>query len=482
MVNWKSIIEVIGILLIIIASIMLIPMIADIITHHSDWKSFALSAFITVFFGGSFYLSNQGYKRYITTKEAFILTSTVWVVLPLFAALPFLFSSTELSFTDAFFEAVSGLTSCGATVITGLDHLPSGILLWRALLNWIGGIGIIVIALAVLPMLRIAGMQLFKMESSEKSEKIFPRATQLAGATVGIYVFMTASCAIALWWADMSSFDAVAHAMSAMATGGFTTHDSSIGFFNSATIEFIICITMILSCFPFVLYIQLVQGNIKPLWNDSQIKAFLTLLAGAVLSTALWLTYHQGMPFAGSLRTALFNITSVMTTSGFSSENYAKWGSYGVFMIFLVSFIGGCTGSTTGAIKIFRIQIIFQLLKSQLRQLIHPHGVFRVQFNGKTVSDTVITSVLVFLFVYIFFFFLFTLLLSANGVDFITSMSAVSAAIAAAGYGLGDIINPSGSYAPLPIFSKWVLCIAMIIGRLEFFTVLVLFSPAFWRK
>lgn len=480
-IDLKPILEVLGILLTMLSGIMILPFLADIVTGNKEWQAFVVSGCMVAFIGISLILTNRGHISSMNNRQAFILTTAAWVVIPAFAAIPFMFSYQKLSYTDAFFEAMSGLTSCGATVMSKLDTAPAGILLWRALLNWVGGIGIIVVAMAILPILKIGGMQLFKSESSDKSEKILPRATQLAGATVGIYVFMTAVCAFSLWTAGMSQFDAICHAMSAMATGGFGNYDNSIAHFNDVYIEIVLIVTMILSCLPFVLYIQMGQGKYTALWKDSQVRVFLGILGAAILSVAIWLALQQNMTFWQGLRFASFNVTSVMTTSGFSSGNYALWGSFPVFILFLVSFIGGCTGSTAGAIKIFRFQILYETIKAHINQIIHPHGIFRPQFNKKPVSEGVVNSVLVFFFVYIVFFMIFALLLSANGVDFLTSFSAVASAMSAAGYGLGDIISPAGSFQPLPDFTKWVLSIAMMMGRLEFLTVMVLFTPAFWR-
>jgi trk system potassium uptake protein len=480
-IEFKPILELIGILLSLLAGLMLLPFIADVVSGNKDWQSFLVSGAFIAFIGISLILSNRGDISSMTNKQACIFTTLAWLVIPGFGALPFMLTYPEMSYTDAFFEAMSGITSCGATVLSKLDTAPAGILLWRSLLNWVGGIGIIVVAMAILPVLKIGGMQLFKTESSDKSEKILPRATQLATATVGIYVFITAVSAFSLWTAGMSPFDAMCHAMAAMATGGFANYDTNIAHFNDVFIEIILTLTMIVSCLPFVLYIQMAQGRYTALWRDNQVRIFLSVLALSIVSMAIWLTVKQGMSFLDGMRFASFNATSIMTTTGFSSGNYAIWGSYPVFLLFLLSFVGGCTGSTAGGVKIFRFQILYETLKVNINHIIHPHGVFRPQFNKRPVPESATNSVLVFFFVYMGFFMLFTLMVSADGVDFVTAASAVASSMAAAGYGLGNIINPAGSYAPLPDFTKWVLSLAMMMGRLEFLTVLVLFSPAFWR-
>lgn len=481
MLNFRPILEVIGVLLVILAIVMLGPLVADAVTHNHDWRTFAISSFLTSFIGGTLIFTNHGHRHTLTIRDAFFLTALAWLVLPAFGAFPFLFAYKGMGYTDAFFEAMSGITSCGASVITGLDHAPAGILLWRALLNWIGGIGIIVVAMAVLPMLKVGGMQLFKMESSDKSEKILPSATQFAAATAGVYAVMTFGCAVCLYWAGMSAFDAMCHAMTAMATGGFANYDNSIGHFNNLKIELILIVTMILSCLPFVLYIQMARGHVRPFFKDTQALTFLGMLGVAIIAVTYWLQIKNALPFPQALRYAAFNVTSIMTTTGFSSTNYALWGTFPTFILLFASLIGGCTGSTAGAIKIFRFQVLWEIFKVQMRQLVHPSGIFKMRFNDKPISEGVAGSVLLFFFIYISVFVVSSLLLCATDLDWVTSTSAAASAMAAAGYGLGDIISPAGSFEPLSDFAKWVLSALMMMGRLEFLTVLVLFSPSFWR-
>lgn len=481
MLNFRPILEVIGVLLVILAVVMIGPLVADVVTHNVDWRIFAISSFLTGFVGGTLIFTNRGHRHTLTLRDAFFLTVLAWVALPAFGAIPFMFAYNDMSYTDAFFEAMSGITSCGATVIVGLDNAPAGVLFWRSLLNWIGGIGIIVIAMAVLPMLKVGGMQLFKMESSDKSEKILPSATQFAAAMVGIYVVMTCISAVGLWWAGLSAFDAMCHAMAAMATGGFSNYDSNVGHFNNIAAEIILTITMIMSCLPFVLYIQAARGHFRPFFKDSQVWVFITILGIAILSTAYWLTFKNHTPFPLALRYSAFNVTSIMTTTGFSSTNYALWGTFPTFVLLLVSLIGGCTGSTAGAIKIFRFQVLWEIFKVQIKQLVHPSGIFRMKFNDKPISEGVAGSVLLFFFIYASVFMISSLLICLTGLDWVTSISAVASAMAAAGYGLGDIISPAGSYQPLSDAAKWLLSTLMMMGRLEFLTVLVLFSPSFWR-
>lgn len=482
MTNFRPILEILGILLTGLALLMLAPLAVDIATGHKEWYGFAMAAFFTAFTGVTLWLVNHDERKPLAAKQAFVLIAAIWLVIPAFAALPFMLRMPHMSYTNAFFEAISGFASCGATIITDLDVLPPGVLLWRALLNWVGGLTVIIMAITLLPMLKIGGMQLFKLETHDKHEKIFSRTIQLAITTLSIYLFFTVFCAFSLWMVGVNLFDAICHAMSAIAAGGIGNHDTSIAYFNNVAVEIILMLTMIASCLPFALYIQASQGHCKPLWRDSQVRCFLSILLFSIITVALWLQAKAGMEFWEGIRYASFNVTSAFTTAGFFSADYTTWGSYPLCLLLLLSFIGGCAGSTAGAIKIFRIQILYQAVKVQVKQLIHPHGVFKAQFNGKPVKDSVLSTVFSFFFVYMALFALLAVILAAQGLDFLTSISAVASAMAAAGYGLGDIIGPMGSYQSLPDMSKWVLSAAMIMGRLEFFTILVLFSPNFWRS
>lgn len=479
--KFRPVLLVIGVLLSILSVTMLIPAITDIINQNDDWSNFLLSSFLTAFVGVSLFLINQGDRDNLSIRQAFLLTTMSWLSLVTFAALPFMFSELNMNYTDAFFEAMSALTTTGATVLVGLDDMPPGILIWRAILQWLGGIGIIVMALAILPMLKIGGMQLFRTESSDKSDKILPKATQISSAIGTIYLSFTIICGFALFWAGMSPFDAICHAMTTIATGGFSTHDKSIGYFNSVNIEMIIAIFMLMSSIPYVLYIQLVRGNMMAIWRDTQVQWYIVLGFLALTVVFMWLYFHENMPPLIALRYATFNITSIITTSGFVSADYSTWGSFVVTLIFLLTVMGGCTGSTTGGIKIFRYQILYETAKVQIRHLIQPHGVFRPVFNGKTVSEIVTSAVMSFFILFAFCFLVVATLLSFTGLDYITSMSAAASTLANVGPGLGEVIGPSGNYASLPDSAKWLLAGAMLIGRLEIFTVLVLCVPYFWR-
>lgn len=481
MLNIKPILLAIGVLLTILSVTMLVPALADLYYHEEGWKAFLAASLLTSFTGVSLIFTNQHSERNLTIRSAFLLTAVSWVALTAFSALPFVFLDSGLSYTDAFFESMSGLTTTGATVLTGLDHMSHSILLWRAILQWLGGIGIIVMALAVLPMLKIGGMQLFRTESSDKSNKILPRATQLAAAISSTYLLITIVCMIFLWSAGMSEFDALCHALTTVAIGGFSTHDASIAHYDSVAIEAIIAVFIIMSALPYTLYIQMVRGKKVQIFKDEQVQLFFVILLFCIIAVTLWLNLTQGYSIGEAFRYAGFNVTSIMTTAGFASADYYLWGGFAVTFLFLISVVGGCTGSTTGGIKIFRFHILHSTAKAQIGKLIQPHGVFPAKFNGAPVDESVKTSVMSFFILFALCFLVLSTLLSMTGLDFITSMSAAASTLANLGPGLGDTIGPTGTYAPLPDIAKWLLTGGMLLGRLELFTVLILFTPYFWR-
>ena len=482
MLKMRPILLVNGILLTIVSTGMLVPAAVDYYADNPDWVVFIRSFFITMAIGGSLFLTNRGYHKGLSLRETFVLTASVWFIIPAFAALPFYFSEFGIDYTDALFEAVSGITTTGSTVLSGLDTAPPGILLWRAILQWLGGIGIIVLAMAILPMLQIGGMQLFRTESSDRSDKILPRTGQVSMVIGSVYVLFTGICALLLWYFGMSGFDAICHAMTTVGTAGFSTRDGSIGYFDSVAIEVTMIVFMILSAIPFVLYFQFARGRRGELLRNSQVQWLLGILLLCITAMTLWLHLFQEVPLHDALRSTAFNIVSIVTTTGFASADYSLWGSFAVTFFFLISVMGGCTGSTTGGIKIFRYQVLYVTAKQQISQLIHPHGVFIPLYNRKPIPSQISSSVLSFFILFAFCFLVLATLLSMFGLDYITSMSAAASALANLGPGLGPIIGPSGNFSSLPDGAKWLLSFGMILGRLELFTVLVLFSPRFWRE
>jgi len=479
--NLRPILFILGLLLSTLALAMSLPALVDAMTGHPDWQVFLASAGLTLFIGISLILTMRGGDMTLGIREAFVLTLATWLGVTLFASLPFVFAQLNLSFADAFFEAMSGITTTGATVIIDLDIAPPGILLWRALLQWLGGIGIIVTAVALLPMLKVGGMQLFRMESSDTSEKVLPRTAQISAAIGSIYSVLTAICALAYWAAGMPGFDAVVHAMTTIATGGFSTSDASLGAFANPAVEWIAVVFMIVGSLPFVLYLQAVRGRPMALLRDSQVKCFVVLALILVVIVILILELSLDLPTSQSIRLSAFNTVSIMTGTGYSTAAFDTWGPLALTIFFLIMFIGGCAGSTTCGIKIFRFQILYETATTQIRRLVHPHGVFVPYYNRSPITDEVTMSVMSFFFFYVLAFVALALGLSMLGLDFLTAMSGAATAISNVGPGLGPIIGPSSTFIALPDTAKWLLSVGMLLGRLELFTILVLFAPAFWR-
>jgi trk system potassium uptake protein TrkH len=478
----RPILLVIGILLIILAVFMAPPMIADMAVGHPDRHVFLAAGAVTMFTGVSLVLMNRSPDfGELTGRQAFLLTTLVWAVLAAFAAMPLAFSDLDLTPADALFEAMSGITTTGATVIVDLDHAPPGILLWRAILQWLGGIGFIVMGVAILPILRVGGMQLVRAESSDLSEKILPRAAQIASAIGLLYLGFTLLCAALYWWAGMTPFDAAAHSMTTIATGGFSTIDASIGGFGSPTIDTIAIVFMIIGALPFVLYIQAANGLLRPLYADTQVRWFFGILIVFVASIALWLVLVENYAPLDAFRYAAFNVVSLITTTGFASTDYGLWGTFPVAALFFLMAVGGCTGSTSGGIKIFRFAVLHAVASNQFARLIRPHGVFVSTFNRRPLPEAAAVSVMAFVFLFGLSFAIVAIALSALGLDYLTAMSAAITAVANVGPGLGPVVGPAGTFASLPESAKWLLSAAMLIGRLELFTVLVLFVPSFWR-
>ena len=481
MIEFRPILFVIGILLTTLALAMLAPLVTDVVIGHPEWRVFAGAGGLTLFIGGILILTNRTPIRKMTIRQAFILTTASWLVLTTFAALPFVFSGLGLSYTDAFFEAMSGITTTGSTVLTGLDDVPTGMLLWRALLQWLGGVGIIVMGVAILPVLRIGGMQLFRTESSDTSAKAMPRVAQIASGIIFLYLALTSVLAGALWAFGFGGFEAVAHAMTTIATGGFSTRDASVGHFDNLAAEMVIILFMIIGSLPFVLYLHAVRGSPRLLLRDSQVHWFIFIVAAAVALMALWQYFAQGETVGRALRVSAFNVVSIMTGTGYTTADYGLWGGFALGAFFFIMFIGGCAGSTTCGIKVFRFQVLFASARAHMRRLVQPHGVFVPHFNREPITTEITESVMNFFFLFAGTFAVLALALGMLGLDFITAVSGAATAICNVGPALGQVIGPARNFAALPDAAKWVLSAGMLLGRLELFTVLVLFTRSFWR-
>jgi len=480
--DFRPAIFVVGLLLATLAVVMCVPAIADFAYGHPDWQVFAVSAATTFFVGVTMALTSKTRDMKLTIRHAFMITTTSWMAMTLFASLPFAFSELDMGFTDAVFEAMSGITTTGSTVISGLENAPPGILLWRSLLQWLGGIGIIVMGIAVLPMLQVGGMQLFRMESSDQSDKAMPRAAQIASAIGVIYLLLTIVWAGFYWVAGMTGFDAISHAMSTIATGGFSNHDESFAYFDSAMIEYIAAAGMLVGALPFILYLRALQGDMLAVVNDSQVQWFLIFIAGVIVTTCGWLVLEVGEDPLNALRLATFNIVSIITGTGYATDDYSIWGSFSPVIFFFIMFIGGCSGSTTCGIKVFRFQVLYAAARTQIHHLLQPHGVFIPYFNKRPISEEIIISVLSFFFMWFFTFALLTLGLSLLGLDFVTAFSSAATSIANVGPALGPVAGPTGNFVSFPDAAKWLMAGGMLLGRLELFTVIVMLSRSFWRS
>ena len=480
--NYKTVFFATGVLLIILGAFMLIPFFIQFIYEEKD-NTFLSSASITAFIGILLVLTNLEESRKLNLQQAFLLTTLSWLSIAAFGCIPFLLSNLNLSFIDAFFESMSGITTTGSTIITDLDNTPKSILIWRAILQWLGGIGVIVMAITILPLLGIGGMQLFRMEGSETSEKILPKARELTLILSIIYIALTLLCGLSYSLAGMNIFDSIAHAMTTIATGGFSTYSNSIGHFQNPRVEIISTIFIILGSIPFIAYLKFVKGDKKIFFKDSQIKGLIYILVFSVIVMFIYLILNnKEYNFLDNLRISTFNVVSILSGTGYVTSDFGLWGKFPLIFFLFLMFIGGCAGSTTCGIKIFRFQIIGRFILNQIKKLVYPHGVFSIKYNSEKVSDRFIYSIITFVFLYFVIFFILTALLSLDGLDFVTALSGAASSISNVGPGLGDVIGPNGNYSNLPSFSKLVLAFGMLLGRLELFAVLVLFFPSFWKN
>ena len=478
MSNFRSSLFIIGNLLIFFALYMVIPIVIDLYNGGTDWIVFVSISSFCFFVGFNISFVFKKKKREVNVASAFFLTLLCWIVLTLIGSLPFYLGSTDLVFVDAFFESMSGITTTGATVIQDLE----AILIWRAMLQWLGGIGIIVLAIAVFPILKVGGMQLFKTEFSSKEDKVFPRTVKIASGIGFVYLFLTLLCFLSLVISGMSLFDGIAHAMTIIATGGFSTKNMSIGHFNSVYIEFFTIIFMVISSLPFLLLFQLSKGKYIDFLKNSQIRFFFLIILILTLIITFWLQKYYEVNFLQALRIAAFSIVSITTGSGFSTYDFSVWGSFSTLILLFFMLIGGCSGSSSCGLKIFRMQILIKNTHALIRKIIQPRGIFIPTYNSKPISDDILASVTGFFYLYIMIFGSLTLILAYDGLDIITSLSGAAAAIANVGPGLSEQIGPSANYEGISNFSKIFLSLAMLIGRLELYPVIILFSPAFWRN
>ena len=479
MSNYKTVFFTLGILQIILGLFMLIPLIAQFIYNELD-SSFLSASLVTITFGTLFFLSNLDHEKKLNLQQASLLTSLSWFSIAIFGSLPFIFSNVEFSFTNAFFESMSGITTTGSTIISNLGNMPKGILLWRAILQWLGGIGIIVMAITLMPIMNVGGMQLFKISNNDSNEKILPKSKEIALRLIYIYSGLTIFCAISYKFLGMNIFDSLTHSMTTIATGGFSNYNESIGFFDNIQIEISAMIFIILGSLPFIAYIKFLAGDKRIFFSDIQIKTFIKIIIISIIILSIYLIFNDSSQI--NLRSIFFNVISILTGTGYVNAQFDDWGGFPIVLFLGLMFIGGCAGSTTCGIKIFRFQILYSFISNHLRKIIYPKGIFVLKYDQNPVDNKFIASIISFIFMYLVIFFIITALLSLTGLDFVTSISGAATSISNVGPGLGTIIGPNGNFSSLPDISKWILSFGMILGRLELFAILVLFLPSFWKN
>jgi len=478
----RPVLLAIGVMVTLLGVAMLPSALIDIADDRPNWAVFAVSAFGCIFIGMCLaLLTNEGVES-TGPKEAFVLTVLVWTLLPAVAAIPFILSNYTI--TDSWFESVSGLTTTGSTVFVGLDTMPRGLLLWRAILQWIGGIGIIVTAIAILPMLRVGGMQLFQLESSDMSGKFLPRVTEIAAQTGLVYLGLTVACAVLYDINGMNTFDCITHAMTTMAAGGYSTHDDSLAYFGNGASSVAI-LFMILAGLPFASFVLLLRGNPRPFLRDSQPRLYLAIMAIAIIVLLLYNSIGAGSAVFTdgdeALRNTAFSVVSVMTGTGYANTNYAAWGPGATAIFLMLMFLGGCAGSAACGLKIFRLEIAARAILAHAQRMVSPNRLAPVRYNGRVVDEDTIQSVLVFMFLYLATFIITAALLGLTGLDPVTAISGAATSVSNVGPGLGSVIGPKGTFESLPDLAKWICSFAMLLGRLEFIAMFVVLTPRFWR-
>ena len=480
--NFRSVLYIIGLLISALGCMMLIPAMFDLLNNNKEWSIFASTGIISFLMGITIILAFRNRETKIGSKETFLLSVLSWIFLAAISALPLYLSNLNLSYTDAFFEATSGITTTGSTILTNIEDASKGILIWRSILQWLGGVGIIVMAVAALPLLHMSGFQLFFSEQAEPSDKLKERVKNLATSIIIIYLIFTFICALLLNIAGMSLFDSICHSMTTIATGGYSTQNNSIGHYDSLSIEIVIIFGMIMASLPFILFVKMYNNDIKSLFWDKQVKGFFFLLLVSIFIIAIWLNTKLNFNFIEALRVSAFNVISIITGTGYSTENFSKWGGFAIGLLFIFMLVGGCTGSTTGGIKIFRIQILFKVIIQQIQKVIRPHQIVKITYSKALIDDKTTLSILALIFLFIASVFIIAAILYFIGLDLLTAFSAAATSIAVVGPGLSAEIGPTGNFNSLPNQAKWVLSAAMIIGRLEFLAVLILIMPSFWKR
>ncbi|ESW61203.1 MAG: potassium transporter TrkH [Rhodobacter sp. CACIA14H1] len=481
MVDFRPIAYVFGRILIVLAILMLAPAAVDWSAGDPNWEAFFFSALITGGVGGMIALASEnGLGGAFGIRQAYLLTAAIWFGLPVFAAMPFMLGVPRLHFTEAYFEAVSGITTTGATVIYGLDTMPAGMNLWRGLLNGAGGLGIAFVAMIFLPVMRVGGMQFFRTEGFDTFGKAVPRATDLAKALLGVYLGLILLAALVYAAIGMRPLDAAVNAMASIATGGFSPRDASFNEYAGAG-EYFGALFMFLGSLPYVRYVQLVNGDSRPLWRDSQVRAYVKVLGLAVGTVTVWRWLTSDMEFEDVFRESLFNLTSIMSSTGFFSGSFPVWGGYMLVVAFLIGMIGACSGSSAAGLTVFRAQLVWAALVQQVQRIILPGRVAPVKYEGRTVEQDVLDALMLYVSGYVLTLGVLTVAMTLTGVDITSSLFAVWTALGNIGYGFGPLVERTGTFVDFPDAAKWIMTLAMLLGRLGLLAIFVLVLPGFWR-
>jgi trk system potassium uptake protein len=482
MIDIRPVVYVIGLLVVAMGVFMLFPLALDYAAGNSNWMAFFRASILCVVTGGAAAIASaNGAGGAMTLQQIFLLTTGVWVAMPAFGALPLILGAPGLPVTDALFEAVSGMTTTGTTVIEGITDLPLGANLWRGILQWLGGLGIVIVALLFLPVMKVGGMQFFRSEGFDTLGKVLPRALDISAGLVQIYVWLTVACAVTYFALGMSGFDAVMHALTTVSTGGMSSYDASFGVFQGP-LEYAASVYMILGSLPFIRFVQLTQGSFLPLWRDPQVRAYLRWNLYAILAVVLYeLTTHD-IPLGALLRETTFNIVSTFSGTGFASVDLSSWGPFPFVVLIIVGLIGGCTSSTGCSVKVFRYLILFEAIKVQIKRLHNPSSVNPLRYDGRPVGQDVLDSVIVFFTLFILSFGLLSVALSLTGLDFKTAVTAAWTSIANVGPVFGREVGSTGAVNQFPESAKWLMMAGMLVGRLELLSVYVLFMRRFWQS
>ncbi|WP_415184054.1 TrkH family potassium uptake protein [Phaeovulum sp.] len=482
MIDFRPVGYVIGLLVAVLGLAMLIPMAVDAHAGDPHWRAFLEASFITVVSGGLLAMASQNaLRKTLSLQQSFLLTSGVWLTLPFFGSLPFVIGAPGASFTDAYFEAMSGMTTTGTTVFLRIDDLPLGTNLWRGILQWLGGLGIVIVAMIFLPVMKVGGMQYFRSEGFDTLGKILPRAMDISTAMIRIYVGLTMLCAAVYAALGMTAFDAVMHSLTTMSTGGFSSYDASFAVYRGAP-EYASSLFMVLASLPFIRFIQLTQGNVVPLWRDVQVRAYLRWIGYAVAIIVAYRMLRHEAAFWPTLREVTFNVITIFSGTGYSSEDVTTWGHLAFVVLIISGLIGGCTASTGCSVKVFRYLILFEAVKTQIRRLYSPNRVELVRLDHRPVDTEVVNSVMAFFTMFILSFGLLIVGLSLTGLETKTALTAAWTAIANVGPAWGPEVSGNGAVNQFPATAKWLMIGGMFIGRLELLSVFVLLLPRFWRN